>query len=184
MGIENIIIIALALLSIIWAIRLFNRLIKLRTLNEEGWSGILSTLKRRGDLLPSLLEVAERYMSNESETLTKIAQARAMNQTARSVTEMACAEMSMMEALTGFKITVENYPELKADKNMLSIKDALAGLEERIEIVRHYYNATARDYNMEMSRFPANLIVGLMGFKRAALFEAYENSLEVQTSSR
>jgi len=178
LGIAGIVILALIVITGVWAARLFNRLIKLRTLNEEGWSGILAALKRRGDLIPNLVEIASRYMTHESETLTEITAARAMVQGARSVVETADAEEIMMAALAGFRGIVENYPELKADKNMMQIQEQLVELEERIEKVRRYYNATVRDFNMEMSRFPANLIADSMGFARAAFFETEEKSLE------
>ena len=176
LGVVSTVILALVVIIGIWAARLFNRLVKLKTLNEEGWSGILAALKRRGDLIPNLVEVAAGYMTRESETLTRIAQARGMVQAAHNVEEMAGAETSMMAALTGFKATVENYPELKADKNMMAIQEELSTLEERIEKTRRYYNATVRDYNMEMARFPANFVSGSMGFKPAALFETDEQS--------
>ena len=168
----------LILLISVWAIRLFNSLIKLRILHEEAWSGILAALKRRRDLIPNLVEVAGAYMGHESDTLKGVAQARAMGQAAKSVAEVTRAETGMMAALAGFKGIVESYPELKADKKMMHIQEQLSELEERIEKTRRYYNATVRDHNLEMDRFPANLIVGLMGFKRAMFFETDEKSQE------
>lgn len=162
----------------VWGIRLFNRLVRFRTLSEEGWSGILAGLKRRRDLVPNLVEVASGYMSHESDTFDKIARARAQGQAARGVEEMASAEASMRAALAGFRAVVENYPTLKADENMMHIQRELAELEERIEKLRRYYNATVRDYNVELSRFPANMVAGMMGFKRAAFFETDEQSME------
>ena len=176
----SIVIAALCLFLAVWTTKLFNRLIKLKALNDEGWNGVLTVLKRRRDLIPNILRVAEVYvMTNESETLRNITQARVHEQAARSVAETAKAEAGMRTALAGFRTIMENYPDLKADRNMMKIQEelsGLSGLEERIEKTRHYYNATARDYNMEMDQFPANFIVGLMGFKRAAYFEADEQS--------
>ena len=174
---------ALILIIGVWAVRLFNRLIKLRTLNEEGWSGILAALKRRGNLIPNLVKIASGYMADESEILTKITAARAMVQGARSVTEMASAETNMMAALAGFSGVAENYPELKTDSNMMQIQEQLVKLEERIEKSRRYYNATVRDFNMEMSRFPANIIAGSMGFRHAALFDTDEKTFEKPPAS-
>ena len=176
MEITSVTVLVLILLTAVWAMRLFNRMIRLKTLQEEGWSGVLVSLKRRRDLIPNLVKVAGIYVGHESDTLKGVAQARALGQAAKDVAEMARAESSMMAALSGFKGIVENYPELKADKNMMHIQEQLTELEERIEKVRRYYNATVRDYNMEMDRFPANLVVGMMGFKRAAFFETDEAS--------
>ena len=174
----GITVFALIVMIGVWAVRLFNKLIGLRTLCEESWSGILAALKRRGDLLHNLVETAAGYMTHGSETLTKITLARGMARSARGVTEIANAEMSVTAALAGFRIAAENYPELKADKNMIAIQEELSGLEGRIEKVRRYYNATVRDFNMEMARFPANFVSAPMGFKPAAFFEADEQTPE------
>jgi LemA protein len=184
MGIPEIIA-TLFLLSILfiaaWAIKLFNRILRFRTLSEEGWSGVLATLKRRRDLIPNLVEVAGAYLGHESETLKGVADARSLGQAARGVAEVARAEAGVMAALAGFKGIVENYPELKGDKNMMHIQVQLAELEERIEKTRRYYNATVRDHNLEMDRFPANLVAGFMGFKRMSFFETDEQSQEAPT---
>jgi LemA protein len=167
------------LYSIFWGVRLYNRLVKLQVFTEEGWSGILAALKRRRDILPNLVETAAGYMSHENDTLKGIAQARALGQAARGVEEVAHAETNMMAALAGFRGIVENYPELKANQNMMHIKQELSALEERIEKTRRYYNATVRDFNMEIDRFPANLFVGFMGYKHAKFFDTDEKSQEV-----
>ncbi|MDL2263973.1 LemA family protein [Synergistaceae bacterium OttesenSCG-928-I11] len=175
----GLVVLLLLMLIGIWAMRLFNRLVKFRTLSEEGWSGILAVLKRRRDLIPNLVALASGYMTHESETLEKITLARALGQAARSVDEMADAETSMTAALAGFRLVLENYPALKADANVMQIQEELSDLEERIEKVRRYYNATVRDYNMEMARFPANLIARPMGFRSAKFFDTDEQSQEV-----
>ena len=176
--IASIVLLALMLLFAVWAVKLYNRLVKLKALYEEGWSGVLVALKRRRDLIPNLVEAVGRYMTHESETLQGIAQARALGQAARGVTEMANAEADMMAALAGFRGIVENYPELKADTNIMHIQEQLSNMEEHVERVRRYYNATVRDINMEMDKFPANLISGAMGFKRAVFFDTDNQSQE------
>jgi len=168
-------VLALCLFSTGWAIRLFNRLIYLRTLKEEGWSGVLAALKRRRDLIPNILKLAEVYiMAHESEALLNTIQAHAQGQVTYSVAEVKRAEEFTAVTLARIMAIMENHPNLKAEKSIMQIHEELSGLEERIEKTRHYYNATVRDYNMEMDQFPANLVVGLMGFKRAALFESDE----------
>jgi LemA protein len=174
-GIIGIVVLSLGLFSIVWATRLFNRLIKLRTLYEEGWSGVQAALKSRRDLVHNIEKAAEiSIMTHEPETFRSITHACAQGQAAHSVAETARAELSMTTALAGFRTILENYPALIEDKNMMQIYEELSGLEERIERTRRYYNATARDYNMEMDQFPANLIVRLIGFKRATFFEIDE----------
>ena len=174
MEIISIVVVALSLCFIVWAIKLFNRLIKLKTLNEEGWSGVLVVLKRRRALIPNIIDIADLHLNHETGAFCRLTQAQELEQAANSVAEMARAEASMTAALAGFKAIVENYPYLQSDENMMHIQQELRELEERIEKVRRYYNATARDYNMEMAQFPANLVVGLMGFKSAEFFETDE----------
>ena len=158
---------------------LFNRLIKLRALSEEGWSGVLAALKRRRELIHNMMKAAEAYiMNHESETLRNITRACALEQAALGVAETANAEAGMKAAIVDFKILLQNYPDLQTDNNMMQIHEEISRLEERIEQTRRYYNATVRDYNMEMDQFPANLIAGLMGFKRAAFFDTGERPRE------
>lgn len=160
---------------IVWATKLFNKLIKLRALKEEGWSGVLTTLKRRRDLIPIILKTAESYVvTPESETLRNITRAYAQEQAARGVAETARAEAGMTAALVGFGAIMQSNSDLKADTSMVQILEDLSKLQERIELTRHYYNATVRDYNMEMGQFPASLIFGLLNFRRAILFETHE----------
>jgi LemA protein len=166
------------LVATVWGIKLFNKMIKLRTIVEEGWSGVMVALRRRRDLIPNLVQVAGIYVGHENDTLKGVAEARSLGQAAKSVAETARAESLMMGALAGFKGIVESYPELKADKNMMHVQEQLTELEERIEKVRRYYNATVRDHNMEMARFPANLITPMLGFKSATFFETDESVVE------
>ena len=165
---------ALSLFSTVWAIKLFNRLIVLMAFKEEGWSGLLGALKCRRDLILTFVRRAEAYIPHESETLRNInkAQAYLQWQTAYKVMEMAKAEADITMALAAFRADMENYPDLKADRKLAQLQEELSKLEEDIEKTRIYYNATTRDYNMEMSQFPANLIVKLMGFKRGICFES------------
>ena len=173
-GLVGLLVFLFGLFSTVWVTRLFNKMIKLKAINEEGWGGVLAALKRRRDIIPNIVKAAEVYMPGDSETLLNITRACGEEQAAKSVEETAKAAADTTEALYAFKAAIENYPDIKADKHVMEIQEELSGLEERIELTRRYYNATVRDDNMEMDQFPANLIVRLMGFKRAAFFEASE----------
>ena len=165
---------ALSLFSTVWAIKLFNRLIVLMAFKEEGWSGLLGALKCRRDLIHIIVRTAEATMPHESEALRNMAQSHSQGQTAFKVTEIARVEADITTAIAAFRAGMESYPGLKEDKHLAQIQEELSELEEDIENTRLYYNATVRDYNMEMSKFPANLIVELMGFKRGTCFETDE----------
>ena len=165
---------ALSLFSTVWAIKLFNRLIVLMAFKEEGWSGLLGALKCRRDLILIIIKTVESVMPHESEMLRNSVQTHWREQTAYKVAEMSRFEAGITTAIAAFKADMVNYPDLKADENLLQIQEELSELEEDIEKTRLYYNATVRDYNMEMSQFPANFIVRLMGFQLGTCFETNE----------
>ena len=150
---------------------MYNGFVKLQSLNEEGWSGIMAALQRRWDLIPSLVETAERYMNHESDVFQKISEARSCGQAARSVSEIMESENRMKSAMAAFNIVVENYPELKADESMLRIQEEMSAMEVNIEKNRRYYNATSRDYNTRLRQFPANLAADFFRFKKVDYFE-------------
>ena len=161
----------LIVLFLVWSAAVYNRLVKLKSLNEESWSGSMAALQRRWDLIPSLVEAAERYMIHESEVFQKISEARSCGKAAQSVSEVMEAENRMQSAMLAFNRVVENYPQLKADKSMLRIQDEMSAMEENLEKNRRYYNATSRDFNMELQQFPANLIADFFRFKKVNYFE-------------
>ena len=157
---------------VVRSIKIYNRLVKLRALSEEGWGGVMTALKHRRGLLPKISKSAVVHaMTPASEMFRNIDSVHAQWKAARGVEETARVEASIGAALAGFKDVVEDHPDLKADGNIIQILDELSALEKRIEKTRSYYNATVRDYNMEMDLFPTKLIAGLMGFKRSAFFD-------------
>jgi len=184
MGIISTVFLALLLYSIFRAAKLFNRLIKLKEFCDEGWSGVLAALERKRNIIANIAKAAEAYIPPESEAIRNMTQACEQGQAALCVTETIRAEACMKAALVGFMAAIENYPELKNDKNIKQFMEELSRLEERIEKTRRYYNATVRDYNMEMKQFPANLAVRLMGFRRAVLFEAGTRKDNAQCSMK
>ena len=161
----------LIVLFLTWSGKVYNRLVKLKSLNEEGWSGIMAALQRRWDLIPSIVEVAERYMTHESEVFQKISEARSCGKAAQSVSEVVESEQHMRSAMAAFNIVMENYPQLKADESMRNIQKEMSAMEENLERNRRYYNATSRDFNMKLQQFPANLIADFFRFKKVHYFE-------------
>lgn len=172
MGIISTIFLALILYSIFRTAKLFNKLIKLKEFCGEGWSGVLAALERKRNIIANIAKAAEVYIPRESDAIRNITQACALGQAALCVVDTTRAEACMKVALVGFIAAIENYPDLKTDKNVMQFMEEFSRMEERIEKTRRYYNATARDYNMEMEQFPANLVVRLIGLRRVAYFEA------------
>ncbi|QTX33003.1 LemA family protein [Aminithiophilus ramosus] len=161
-------------LVILWAVSVYNRLIRLQNMREEGWSGIDVQLKRRFDLVPNLVETVKAYAAHESDVFQKVTEARASVARAQSVGDRAQSENMLSGALKSLFAVAENYPELKANTNFLQLQEQLGSLENDIQMSRRYYNGTARDYNVAIATFPAVLIARHFGHVKADYFEADE----------
>lgn len=165
------IILVLAIVVVIWAISIYNKLISKRTLKEEGWSGIDVQLKRRHDLIGNLVNSVKGYMQHEKSVLEEVTKMRAMSRDASGVAAVAMAESGLSQALGRLFAVMENYPDLKANTSVLQLQDSLASLEDEIQKARRYYNATARDLNILIQSFPSNLIARRYGFEVSEFFE-------------
>ncbi|NCC03109.1 MAG: LemA family protein [Proteobacteria bacterium] len=150
---------------------LYNNLIRKKYLMQEGWSGVDVQLKRRTDLIPNLVEVVKGYATHEKGVFEEVARLRAEATKASSPFERGHTESLLTTALGQLLAIVENYPELKADKNFLDLQQTLSEIEEQIQFARRYYNATVRDYNIAAQSFPSNIVASLFRFQPAAFFE-------------
>ena len=176
------IIAAIAALIALWLISTYNRLVRLRNLKDEGWSGIDVQLRRRFDLVPNLVETVKAYASHEKETLSHVTEARAAVTCAGNDTEARLkAENMLTGTLRSLFAVSENYPELKADTSFIQLQQELSSLENEIQMSRRYYNGTVRNLNNAVEVFPALLIAGAFGFTKAPFFEAEE---EAKTAPR
>lgn len=175
----KILLILLAIVAAIgiWLMSVYNGLVKLRNMMQEGWSGIDVQLKRRFDLIPNLIETVKGYASHEKETLQNVTLARSAVSSAGNDPE---ARLQAENALTGTLRTLfavaESYPDLKANQNFINLQDQLSTIEDAIQMARRYYNGTVRNYNTMIQRFPAVLIARQLGFNEAPFFEAEEES--------
>lgn len=163
--------IGLAVLAAFYGVGIYNRLVKLSTLVAEAWSGIDVQLKKRYDLIPNLVETVKGYASHEKETFENVTKARNQAQNATTVEGQQAAENQLNKALINLYAVAEQYPELKANQNFLSLQNELSVIESDIEKSRLYYNGTTRDYNILIDSFPSNIIAGMTNFKKAAFFE-------------
>jgi LemA protein len=170
--ITALIIIAVALaLFIVFAIGIYNALIRLRNQVDNAWSQIDVQLKRRHDLIPNLVETAKGYMKHERETFEAITNARSQAMGAKTVAESSKAEGALGEALSKFMLVVENYPDLKANQNFLSVQEELTGTENRIAFARQSYNDQVLSFNNKIQMFPSNIIAGMFSFGKRDFFE-------------
>ena len=164
-------LIGLVVLIAFYGIGVYNRLVKLNTLVDEAWSGIDVQLKKRYDLIPNLIETVKGYASHEKETFENVTKARSQAQNATTVEGQQAAENQLNSALLNLYAVAEQYPELKANENFLSLQSELSDIESDIEKSRRYYNGTTRDYNILIDQFPSNIIAGMTNFNKAGFFE-------------
>ena len=166
-----LVIIAIAILILIYAVSVYNRLVRLRTHVDEAWSGINVQLKKRHDLIPNLVETVKGYASHERETFDSVTRARAGAMQAGDVKSLEAAEGQLNSALGRLFAVAERYPDLKANQNFMQLQDQLTAIESDIEKSRRYYNGAVRNKNIVIDTFPSNIIAGMFGFTKSEFFE-------------
>ncbi len=159
------------LLLVFYAVGIYNKLIRLNNLVEEGWSGIDVQLKKRYNLIPNLVETVKGYAKHEQETFEKVVKARNQAQSATTVESQEAAESQLNKALINLFALAEQYPELKANQNFLQLQEELSDIEQDIEKSRRYYNGTVREKNILIESFPSNILANLFGFVKSKFFE-------------
>jgi LemA protein len=165
------ILIGVLVVIALYAITIYNRLIRQRNLVREGWSGIDVQLKRRTDLVPNLVETVKAYAAHERGVFEDVAAKRASSIAADSVHGQAAAEQALHGALGRLFAVAEAYPELKANQNYLDLQQQLAAIEDQLQMARRYYNGTVRNLNISIQSFPNNVMAGALGFRPEPFFE-------------
>ena len=155
----------------IYAVILYNGLVRLRNENDRAWANIDVLLKQRHDEIPNLVETVKGYMQHEQQTLTAITQARAASMNAASIGQKALADFKMMTALHGLFAVAENYPQLKANENFLKLQVRISELEERIADRREFFNDDVATYNTRIGQIPDVFIASFMGLKARQMFK-------------
>ena len=173
------IILVLLILLVAGGVVIYNRMVKLRVMTDQAWSDVDVQLKRRHDLIPNLVETVKGYAAHEKSTLEEVVKARNVAVTAVSPEDKAQAENMLTRALRQLFALVENYPDLKANANFLSLQEELAKIEEAIQQARRYYNAVTRDYNTTISVFPNSLVARQFNFTPKPFFQIEEGERSV-----
>ena len=170
---STLIVLFLGAALAIYLVTLFNRLVKSRQLAEEGWSGIDVQLKRRADLVPSLVETVKGYAGHERALFDEIVLLRTqVGRLAESdVAGRGQLEGALSDALTKLMALAEAYPDLKASGNFRDLQAALAEVEDEIQMARRYYNGATRNVNVLVESFPSNLVAQAFGFRHRDYFE-------------
>ena len=166
-------LIVLSIIAVIalFLISIYNSLVKLRNRVKNAWSQIDVQLKRRHDLIPNLIETVKGYMTHERDTLENITKARSQAVAAEGVGDKAKAEGELTTALGKFNLVVENYPDLKANQNFLSLQEELTSTENKISFSRQNYNDQVLFYNNKIQMFPSNIVAGMFKFNEEEFFE-------------
>ncbi len=165
------IVLGAVVLVLLYFVAIYNRLVRLRALVKEAFSGITVQLRRRADLIPNLVESVQGYAAHEREVFEEVSKARAASVNAGSVQATAQADAQLTGVLGRLFAVAEAYPELKANQNFLQLQDQLASIESELQGARRYYNATVRDLNSTIQSFPPTLIARPMGFTEEPFYQ-------------
>jgi len=174
-----IILIVVVAVVVLFLILTYNGLVRLRNMVDEAWNQISVQLKRRHDLIPNLVNAVKGYMEFEQETLTRVIEARGAAVSASQAgpagaAQQAHAENFLTGALRQLFALVENYPDLKANQNVLQLQEELTTTENQIGFSRQHYNSTVREFNTSIQTFPNVLIAGMFGFRDRDYFQIEE----------
>lgn len=148
----------------------YNNLVQLRNKVKEAFSTMDVYLKKRYDLIPSLVEVVKGYAKHETDTLQEVTQMR-VNAQKGDLDTAIDSEIRIGDALKSIFLVVEKYPDLKANTNFLDLQERLSKMEEEIAFSRRYYNGSVREFNDKCQMFPFNLIAGMFGFKALPMYQ-------------
>ena len=159
---------------LIYAVILYNGLVRLRNENDRAWANIDVLLKQRHDEIPNLVATVKGYMQHEQQTLLAVTQARADSMNASSVGQKAVADFKIASALHGLFAVAENYPQLKANENFLKLQNRITELEERIADRREFFNDDVNTYNTRIGQIPDVFVASFMGLKRREMFMVSE----------
>ena len=167
----TIIIIAVVVVLVFWAISLYNNLVKLRNNRENAFANIDVQLKQRHDLIPQLVATVKGYAAHEREVLQRVTEARTAAMSATTINDKVVAENALSNALAGLKVSLEAYPDLKANQNFLQLQGEISDVENKLAAVRRFFNSATRELNNAVETFPSNLFAKMFGFKREPMFE-------------
>ncbi|HEX7725170.1 MAG TPA: LemA family protein [Rhizomicrobium sp.] len=164
------IVVLVVALVVLWAITVYNGLVRRKNVVKEAWSGIDVQLKRRADLIPNLVETVKGYATHERGTFDELTRLRAQTGT-QDIAERAQTEAAITAAIGKVMAVAEAYPDLKASANFQQLQGDLSNIEDQLQLARRYYNGTVRDYNVTIEQFPSSLIASSGGFTAQPFFQ-------------
>ena len=176
MSTSTIVLIVVVLVIVVWGVSTYNSLVKLRNNRENAFANIDVQLKQRHDLIPQLVATVKGYATHEREVLERVTEARAAAMGAHTINDKIQAENALSSALAGLKVSLEAYPELKANQNFLQLQTEIGDVENKLAAVRRFFNSTTRELNNAVETFPSNLFARMFGFTRQPMFEIPQES--------
>ena len=180
-----IIIGVIVLVAILWGVKRYNGFVTMEEGVTNSWANVESQYQRRSDLIPNLVSTVKGYADFEQETLTQVIEARAKatsvtidptNLNPQSLAAFQQAQDGISSSLSRLLVTIERYPDLKANQNFMDLQHQLEGTENRIAVERRKFNETVRGFNTTIRKFPNSVIAGITGFDQKGYFEAVEGS--------
>jgi LemA protein len=175
MSTSTIVILAVIVVFVIWAISVYNGLISMRQRVNQAFADVDVQLKQRHDLIPNLVETVKGYAAHERGTLDEVVKARNAAMTAQGPAQQAAAENMLSGALRQLFALSESYPDLKASANFQQLQAELTDMENKIAAARRFFNNAVQEYNTGIQRFPAALFAGTMGFSQKDFFDLGED---------
>ncbi len=166
-----LIILGVIVLLALWAISIYNGLVRLRNNRENAFANIDVQLKQRYDLVPQLVSTVKGYASHEKELLEKVTAARSAAMSATNINDKMAADQQLTNALASLKVSVEAYPDLKANQNFRQLQSELSDIENKLAATRRFFNSTTRELNNSVQTFPNNLLAGIFGFQKEPMYE-------------
>jgi len=195
MEMNTIIFLVVVVALVFYIISIYNNLVTYKNRYENGFSQIEVQLKRRYDLIPNLVETAKAYLKHESETLTAVIEARNMAMaglkaasanpsSAAAIGQLAGAEGALGKALGGLNVTMEAYPDLKANTNMMQLTEELTSTENKVAFARQAFNDAVTTYNTYRQSFPPVFFAAKFGHPKDASLLEFEDSAQIQAAPK
>lgn len=167
----TIIIIAVAVVILLGIIGLYNNLVRMRNNRENAFANIDVQLKQRHDLVPQLVSTVKGYASHEKTVLENVTNARTAAMSANNINDKIQAENKLSSALANLKVSLEAYPDLKANQNFLQLQTEISDIENKLAASRRFFNSATKELNNAVQTFPANILAGMLGFHKEPMFE-------------
>ncbi len=174
------IILGVIVVTVIWAISVYNGLVAMRQRTNQAFADIDVQLKQRHDLIPNLVETVKGYAAHERGTLEAVIQARNAAMAAPGVEQKVAAENMLTGALRQLFALSENYPNLKANENFRQLQSELSDIENKLAASRRFFNNAVQEYNTGMQQFPASLFAGIFGFSQRPFFDVGEERAQLE----